>query len=87
MLFDPVKQQLDLPSRLVEGGDLGGGALQIIGQQSDSLPVGALDCHRLLQSRPDAGALTRKRPSPLWASASAEDVKAPSDKIAPLAAQ
>src|SRR6266436_9556145 len=43
MLFDPAKQQLDLPSRLVEGGDVNGGALAVIGQQGYGFAVGSLD--------------------------------------------
>src|SRR5271155_502416 len=43
MLFDPAKQQLDLPSGLVEGGDVGRGALEVIGQQGDGFPVGSLN--------------------------------------------
>src|SRR3954454_16249370 len=39
MLFDPAEQQLDLPSRLVEGGDLSGGAPQVIGQQGNGFAV------------------------------------------------
>jgi len=29
MLFDPAEQQLDLPARLEEGGDPGGGELGV----------------------------------------------------------
>jgi SAM domain (Sterile alpha motif) len=43
MLFDPAKQQLDLPSSLVEGGDVDGGSFEVIGQQGDGFAVGALD--------------------------------------------
>src|SRR6202023_315112 len=43
MLFDPAKQQLDLPSGLVEGGDVEDGSFQIIGQQGDGFAVGSLD--------------------------------------------
>src|SRR6202022_4187313 len=43
MLFDPAKQELDLPSGLVEGGDVEGGALEVIGQQGDGFAVGSLD--------------------------------------------
>lgn len=43
MLFDPAKQKLDLPSGLVEGGDVDGGALEVIGQKGDSFAVGSLD--------------------------------------------
>ena len=43
MLFDPAKQQLDLPPGFVEGGDVDGGALQVIGQQGDGFAVGSLD--------------------------------------------
>jgi hypothetical protein len=49
MLFDPAKQQLDLPPGLVEGGDVDGGALEVIGQQGDGFPVGSLD-HEAAQS-------------------------------------
>src|SRR5207302_7008624 len=40
MLFDPAKQQLALPSGLVEGGDVDRGALEVIGQQGDGFAVG-----------------------------------------------
>src|ERR1700747_1168416 len=43
MLFDPAKQQLDLPSRLVEGSDVDGGSFEVIGQQGDGFAVGSLD--------------------------------------------
>src|SRR6266853_263659 len=43
MLFDPAKQELDLPSSLVEGGDVDGGALKVIGQQGDGFAVGSPD--------------------------------------------
>src|SRR6202171_689214 len=43
MLFDPAKQQLDLPSGLVEGGDVEDGSFQTIGQQGDGFAVGSLD--------------------------------------------
>src|ERR1700738_106911 len=43
MLLDPAKQQLDLPSRLVEGGDVDAGAFEVIGQQGDGFAVGSLD--------------------------------------------
>src|SRR6266478_6330294 len=43
MLFDPAKQQLDLPSSLVEGGDVDGGSFEVIGQQGDGFAVGSLD--------------------------------------------
>src|SRR5437764_8401014 len=49
MLFDPAKQQLDLPSGLVEGGDVDRGALEVIGQQGDGFAVGSLD-HEPAQS-------------------------------------
>src|SRR6266446_1877765 len=35
MLLDPAEQQLDLPARLVEAGDVDGGALEVVGQQSE----------------------------------------------------
>src|SRR6266849_8517181 len=43
MLFDPAKQQLDLPSGLVEGGDVDDGSFAVIGQQGDGFAVGSLD--------------------------------------------
>src|SRR5271167_536133 len=43
MLFDPAKQQLDLPSGLVEGGDVDDGSCEVIGQQGDGFAVGSLD--------------------------------------------
>ena len=49
MLLDPAKQQLDLPSRLVEGGDVDAGAFEVIGQQGDWL------CRRF--AGPAAGAI------------------------------
>ena len=43
MLFDPAEQQLDLPSRLVESGDLVGRTLKVIGQQGNGFAIAALD--------------------------------------------
>jgi hypothetical protein len=37
MLLDPAKQQLDLPSPLVESRNLNRGAFEIVGDESDRL--------------------------------------------------
>src|SRR5580704_15160167 len=37
MLLDPSEQQLDLPSGLIEGGDLDGGPRHVVGQQFEGL--------------------------------------------------
>ena len=42
VLLDPAEQQLDLPARLVEGGDLEGGALEIVGEQGELAAVVAV---------------------------------------------
>jgi len=35
MLLDPPEQQFDLPAALVEGGDVDGGALEIVGDEGE----------------------------------------------------
>jgi hypothetical protein len=39
MLLDPAEEQLDLPAFAVEGGDLEGGAVEVVGQQDDEAAV------------------------------------------------
>src|SRR5215813_4396365 len=51
MLLDPAEQQLDLPARLVEGGDLDRRALEIVGDEGDDTALVA----------PDADAAQRDR--------------------------
>ena len=50
VLLEPFEQQLDLPALLVEPGDLGGRASQIVSQESERLLAGALDTSRRVTS-------------------------------------